>query len=287
MRPIDYAATLAVMMIWGLNYPLSKLGLEEMPPLLFMALRFAVVAALLCPFVRMPREKRVGVLTLAFILGGVHFGLMFSGLARMDAGTAAIVVQTQVPFAALLAALFYGDRLGWRGFCGMVVAFAGVILIFGEPRIANDPVPPLLILAAAFAWALANIQIRRIGAIDGFALSGWLAFFAVPQLLLLSFLLEDHQIAALRDAGLKGWGGMLYNAIAVAIVSYQLWYPLIRRYPVNQTMPFTLLVPIFATGLSALILGDRLGWREGLGGVTTILGVALIVLRPFPAARAT
>jgi O-acetylserine/cysteine efflux transporter len=212
---------------------------------------------------------------------------MFSGLARMDAGTAAIVVQTQVPFAALLAALFYGDHLGWRGFCGMVVAFAGVILIFGEPRIANDPVPPLLILAAAFAWALANIQIRQIGAIDGFALSGWLAFFAVPQLLLLSFLLEDHQIAALRDAGLKGWGGMLYNAIAVAIVSYQLWYPLIRRYPVNQTMPFTLLVPIFATGLSALILGDRLGWREGLGGVTTILGVALIVLRPFPAARAT
>ena len=282
MRWIDYAVALGVMALWGLNFPMAKLGLAEFPPLLFTAVRFLVVAALICPFYPLPRTKLGGVLLLSFVLGTFHFPTMFTGIALLDGATASLLSQAQVPFAALLAAIFFRDHLGWRRLVGMAVAFAGVLVIVGEPRFGGDLLPPALILAGSFFWACANIVIKRLGSIDGFALSGWFALFATPQLLVLSALLEHGQGAALRTADWRGWGGLLYGALAVTIVSYAMWYPLVRRYAMNQTMPFTLLVPIFGVASSALILGDRVNWQTALGGAATILGVAIIVLRRQP-----
>ena len=284
MRLADYAAALAVMVIWGLNFPISKLGMAELPPLLFVAVRFVLVAALICPLRPLPREKLAGVLQISFVLGSFHFTAMFTGISLLDGSTAALLSQSQVPFAALLAAIFFRDHLGWWRLLGMGVAFAGVVMIVGEPRFGNDLLPPLLILAGCFFWAFANILIKRLGSIDGFALSGWFSLFAAPQLLILSLLLEHGQGAALRAAGAAGWGGVVYGGLAVTILSYALWYPLIRRYPVNQTMPFTLLVPLFGVASSAAILGESLTWQTAVGGAATVAGVAIIVLRKLRAA---
>ena len=280
MRLVDYASTLAVMIIWGLQFPFAKIGVTELPPLFFMATRFVLVASVICPFFPLPRDKLRGVLVLSLVLGSLHFTSMFVGLSRMDASTASLLVQSQVPFAAVLAAIFFRDHLGWRRFIGLLAAFAGVVLILGEPRFGSDPLPPLLILAASFFWAFANILIKRLGSIDGLALSGWLALFSAPQLMLLSLLIEDGQGQAMRAADWLAWGAVAYGGIAVTVVSYAMWYPLVRRYPVNQTMPFTLLIPLFAVASSAAILGDELNLQTAVGGAATILGVAVIVLRP-------
>ena len=87
----------------------------------------------------------------------------------------------------------------------------------------------------------------------------------------------------LPTASWLAWGAIAYGGIAVTVVSYAMWYPLVRRYPVNQTMPFTLLIPLFAVASSALILGDELTVQTAIGGGATILGVAVIVLRPWRA----
>jgi len=279
MRFVDYLIALGVMVIWGVNFPMAKLGLGELPPLLFMAVRFVMVSALICPFYPLPRDKLKGVLLLSFVLGSFHFPAMFIGISLMDGATASLLSQAQVPFAALLAAIFFRDRLGWRRLIGMTVAFAGVLIIVGEPRFGANLLPPGLILAASFFWAFANIVIKRLGPVDGFALSGWFALFAAPQLMVLSLLFEHGQGAALRNARWAGWGSLLYGALAVTIASYAMWYPLVRRYAVNQTMPFTLLVPIFGVASSALILGDHVNGQTALGGAATIIGVAIIVLR--------
>jgi O-acetylserine/cysteine efflux transporter len=110
-----------------------------------------------------------------------------------------------------------------------------------------------------------------------------MAFFACPQLLILSLLLEDHHFAAITQAGWHGWGAIAYGAIVITIISYGLWYPLMRKYAVNQVVPYTLLIPALTVGASYVILGDRLDWQSALGGATTIVGVAIIVLRRLPA----
>lgn len=279
MRLSDLILVLVVMVIWGLNFVIAKWGLAQFPPIFMMGLRFAIVAAVLLPFVRAPRQKLAGILMLSFTLGCVHFSLMFTGLKGTDASAAAIAIQTQVPFAALIAAVVLKDRLGWRRAAGMALAFVGIVIMAGEPRFADDLLPLGMVIAGSFMWAVANIQIKKLGPIDGFALNAYLGLFAAPQLFAISALLETGQIEALKSANWVGWSAVAYMAILVTVVSYVMWYRVLRRYTVNQAMPFTLLVPVIGVMSAALLLDEPLGWRVILGGAVTVAGVAVIVLR--------
>lgn len=279
MKPFDIMIAIAVMVVWGANFGFAKWGLDELPPLVLMTLRFGLVALILVPFTRLPAGKLPWILAVSFILGCLHFALMFTGLARIDAALAAIAIQMQVPFAAILAALFFNDRLGWRRMAGMVGAFAGVIIIAGEPNLEGDLGALALVVSASAMWAVSNVLIKKMGAVDGMALNGWMALFAVPQLIIASLLLESGQLDALAAAGWKTVASVTYQAVLVMVVGYGLWYGLIRRYQVNQTMPFTLLVPLFGVLAGVVMLDEALTWRLLVGGAATIAGVAVIVLR--------
>lgn len=274
-----YALVLLVMVIWGFNFVVAKLGLEELPPLLMMAIRFGLVALLLVWFVTPPMGYFRQIAALSVTLGSLHFGLIYVGLSKVDAAVASIAVQLQVPFAAMLAAIFFKDRFGWRRSLGLAVAFSGVVVIAWEPRVSADLVHLLLIVAASFVWAAGNVQVKTLRKIDGFTLNAWISLLAAPQLLILSLLLEDGQMAALSAAGWQAAGAILYMTVMVTIIGYGIWYHMIERYPTNQTMPFTLLVPIYGVLGGVFVLGEPLTWRILVGGVATLAGVAIIVLR--------
>jgi O-acetylserine/cysteine efflux transporter len=279
MKLSDLILVLIVMTIWGLNFVIAKWGLAQFPPIFMMGLRWGLVAALLLPFVRIPRKKLIGILLISFTLGCVHFSLMFTGLKGTDAAVAAIATQTQVPFAALIAAFFLKDRIGWRRAVGMALAFVGIVVMAGEPRHAGNLLPIFMVIAASFMWAVANIQIKQLGPIDDFALNAYLGLFAAPQLFLASFLLESGQFAAITNADWVGWSAVGYMAIMVTVISYVMWFRVLRRYPVNQAMPFTLLVPVLGVLSAALLLDEPLTLRVILGGLATVAGVAVIVVR--------
>ena len=279
MSPLDLGVAMLVVALWGINFGVAKIALLEFPPLFLMGMRFIIVAGLLLPFVRMPRGKLLGVLVLSTILGTVHFPMMFNGIKGIDAATASVVAQLQVPFASLLAAVIFKDRLGWKRAMGMLVAFAGVMLIAGEPRLGDSLWALGLVVAASFAFAAANVQIKRLGNIDGFALNAWMGLFAAPQLLILSALFERGQWEAVRNATWAGWGSLLYIAVLATIVAYGLWYRLMRRYDVNQAVPFMLLIPLFGVLSGVVLLNEPVTWTLAVGGLATVGGVGIIVLR--------
>lgn len=278
MSTTDHGLCLLVMLIWGLNFVVAKLGIQEIPPVFLIALRFALVALILLPFVQVPRALLGRIVLLSLTLGGLHFSLMFTALLRLDASTAAVIIQLQVPFAALLSWLVLGETLGLLRLMGMGLAFGGIVIMGGEPRIAADPMGLILVLAAALVWALANIQVKFLGPIDGFTLNAWMALLATPQLLLSSWLLEEGQWQSLLNASWLGWGAILYMAVGVTIVGYGLWYRLLGRYPVSQLVPFTLLVPVIGVITGVVLLGEPLSARIAGGSAVTVLGVAVIVL---------
>ncbi|HEV7369313.1 DMT family transporter [Arenibaculum sp.] len=279
MKPLDIAAILVVMAIWGCNFVVAKVALTEFSPIFVMFLRFTLVALLIVPFVRVPREKMKGIVIFSFLLGTIHFPLMFTGLQGLDAATTSIAGQLSVPFSSLLAAFFFKDRLGWRRALGMAVAFGGIVVIAGEPRVLASLGHLWLVVGAAFAFALANIHVKGMGEVDGFALNGWMALFAAPQLLTVSMLAEENQWAQLTQASWIGWACILYMVVMVTIVSYGVWYPLLRRYDVNQTMPWTLTVPVFGVASAVLFLGEPLTPALLAGGLVTLTGVAVVVIR--------
>jgi O-acetylserine/cysteine efflux transporter len=279
MRPADVLTALLVTFLWGMNFAIAKAGVLQIPPLLFVCLRFVLVAALLLPLVRIPRGRLREIAGLSVTLGFLHFALMFNGLRHVDAAVAAITIQVQVPFSALLAAVLYGETLGWRRAFGMVVAIAGVAVLAGSPQTASAPWAVGLVVAAALVWAVSNTQMKRLANVNGFAVNGWLGLFAAPQLALGSLLFEHGQATAVEAADWQAWAAIVYQAVVVVAVCYGLWYRLLGRYGFNQVIPFTLLVPLWGVLSGVLMLGEPVTWPLILGGATTLAGVAVIVFR--------
>lgn len=276
LDPIDGGLALTVIVIWAFNFIVGKIGLQQLPPLLLLSLRFSLVALLLVGFLKRPPQRFGGIVLLSFVLGGLHFGCMFAGLDGVGAGPAAIAIQLTVPFSSLLAYVWFGERLGRWQIVGMAVAFAGVYVLAGGPDDASSLSHFLLVVAGAWFWAVANIIIKWLGPINGFTLNAWVAVLAVPQLMLASLALEGGQWQALRDADWRGWGAVAYTAVGASIIAYGLWYHLIGRYPVNRIVPLTLLSPVIAVLLAAVVLAEPLTLRTMIGGAVTLAGVAMI-----------
>lgn len=278
MKTEDVLLTVMVMVLWGLNFVVAKVGLEELPPMLLVGIRFLFVALLLIGLVPIPRGHIGKIVALSISMGALHFGLMFMGIRDVDAAVASVAIQLQVPFAALLAWIFLGDRLGWRRLGGMALAFLGIVVIAGEPRMAANLAPLGLIIAASFLWAVGNVQLRDLRAVGPMALNAWLALFAAPQMLIASAIFEEGQWQALASAGWKGWGAIVYMIVFVTIIGYGFWYRMAQRYPVNLTMAHTLQVPVWGVLASVVLLGERLTWAMVAGSLLTLAGVAVIVL---------
>ncbi|MCW5771995.1 MAG: EamA family transporter [Rhodospirillaceae bacterium] len=279
MKLRDLGLVLVIMVIWGLNYPIGKIGVGAVPPMMMITVRFVVVAVMLIPFVPVPWGHMRRIFYLSFMIGVLHFAPNFTGLKLVDSGVGAILNQLSVPFSALLAAIFFNDRLGWRRLLGMALAFAGVGVLVGEPKRGTDLFGAFLMMAAALAWAISLVQTKFLKQVHPLALVGWMTLMAVPQLFVLSLLLEDAPITAALAMGWNGWGPIFYMAICVSIVSHSLWYSLIHRYPINVTAPFALLTPVFGVFFGIVILHEELTWLMLVGSVLTLIGVGIITIR--------
>jgi O-acetylserine/cysteine efflux transporter len=280
MKLRDLGWMLLIQLIWGLNFVVVKLGLDHMPPLFFVALRFSFAALILVPFSGLPRAHLKRVIPLSITLGVMHFTLIYTGMRYLDAATTAIAVQMQVPFAAILAAIFFKESLHWRRITGMAIAFGGIVLIAGQPRFFENPWPLASVIAAALVWSVANMQVKALGdEIDAVQLNGWIAILAAPQLLVVSYAVEGDHWPHLADIGWGGAFALLYQAAVVAAFSYWIWYNLMRRYPVNQVMPFMLLQPLVGAASGVVFRNEVINLPMVIGGIGILIGVAIIIIR--------
>jgi len=155
-----------------------------------------------------------------------------------------------------------------------------VVLIAGEPRFVGNLWPLLSVVGAALVWATANVQVKALGdEFDAVKLNGYIAILAAPQLIVVSYLIEGNQWPKVMDVGWMGWSALLFQAVVVAIFSYWIWYNMMRRYPVNQVMPFTLLLPMIGVLSGHFFLDEAITWQMLLGGLATLAGVAIVVIR--------
>jgi drug/metabolite transporter (DMT)-like permease len=164
------------------------------------------------------------------------------------------------------------------------MAFAGVALMGFSPEVFHSWPGLLLIVIAAFIGAVGLVAIKRVHELEPLELQAWLAWGSVPLLLPLSLVLEDGQVASLGAAGGLGWGALLYSALLASLVAHTAYFAMIRRYPVTSVAPVTVLTPLFSVLFSVLLLGDVLDGRMVLGGLLTLAGITVILVRERKAA---
>jgi len=273
----DTLLALSVPLLWGLGLTFSKVAVTEFPPILLMTFRFALTACLLVWFVPIPRNLLRQIFWIALVSAAIQYGLTFYGLKLLDASTAALVMQLEVPFLVLMGAVVLKEPVGWARVTGIIMAFIGVLVIAGEPRLEDNHWGILLSASGAFTWAVGQIMIRRLGSVGGFMLIAWVAVFATPQLFVASLIVEGNPIPAIMAASWKVWVVILYLGIIMTAVGYGIWYNLIGRLPVNRVGPFLLLLPVVAVAGSVTLLDETLTWWLAGGGVAILSGVGLIV----------
>ena len=279
MKPAHMALAVLVMAVWASNIAAARFAAAEIPGWALITVRMAVIVVTLVPFVAIPRGYMWRIFWLSVTMGTLHFGWMFVAIQHIHVGTAALIIQTSVPFALLLALIFFKERFGWYRAAGILISFFGVALVVGEPRLSDSLPYAFMALISALAFGGANLQLRALGGVSVFAINGWMAVFAIPQMALMSILFETGQVDAIANASMETWIAILHMGIIVSIVGHGLWYQLVPKYQTNQTMPFTLLIPVFGVSMGIVLLDETLNWHIIAGGLVTIAGVAIIVFR--------
>jgi len=274
------ALLIAINLIWGMNLIASKIGVGQFPPLLFTAMRFGAVALVLLPMLRWQRGQMFYLLAAALFTGPAAFALLFTGVKlTADASTVAIATQMGVPFSTLLSVWLLGETIRWRRTLGIVLAFAGIVVIGFDPRVFAYWEGLLLVILSCFVGSLGLIFVKRLKNLKALELQAWIAAVGGPGLLLLSLTLESNQATAIANANAYGWGSLAFTTIMSSLIAHTGWYYLVSRYPVTSLSPLTLLSPLFGIFFGVTLLNDQLTPRILLGGAITLVGVLIVVLR--------
>lgn len=274
----SYFLALLVVIIWAYNTILIKMGVGEIPPLLLTVLRFMLVAVLVVPFTRIRRHDIPLLILLAFTFGFMHFALLFVGLSYADAGISAILVQLGTPLTILIAWVVLKEQLKFKHVLGIVISFIGVFILSGSPDMPK-PLAILFLIGSALGWATTNIIIKKQNScMTPLTLTGWSSFFAIPIVGGLSFYFERNAIEALHSATWVGWTAVIYSAIASSIFAYTLWYWLLRKYPINSIIPFSLLSPVFAVFFGIIFLNEPISANKLIGAMLVIGGIFCAII---------
>lgn len=287
MPPRDIALVVVVILAWGSNFTGMKLALEELPPILFVGLRFAILIPLIALFPR-PASWRA-IIAIGALINMGQFAFLFSGLAAgTSAGLASLIIQSQAPMTIVMAWAFFGERVTLVQGLGVGLAVLG-LAGFGLASGGNVTALGLgLILCGALCWAVGNLVLRRLPGVDMLALFLWACLVPPLPMLGLSVLIEtDAPLATIATMSAQGWLAVLYVALASTVVGYSIWGTLMSRHRAAQVTPFALMIPIVGMGTAALVLGERITGPEALAAAVVLAGLVLAVLGPrLVAARA-
>jgi len=277
----DFIIFLLVCLVWALNMIAAKVLVGELhvPPLFFAAVRSALIAVAVCPWLLpMPRPPwrafAVGVL-----MGGGSFGLMFMGLRTAAPSSAAVVLQLGVPMVTVLSILLLGERIRWRRGLGIALAVSGVLLVMWDPGGFELSTGLLFVAAAAFSGALGAVMMKQLEIVRPLRIQAWVGFASVVVLTPFSALLEENQFTAALDAGWPFLLILLFSALIVSVVAHTAYYGLIQRYDANLIAPLTLMSPLMAIGLGVWLTGDHFDTQKAIGTVIALVGVFIIAIR--------
>ncbi len=277
----DLLLALLANFAWGFNFIAGKIGADRFQPLFFTSIRFAFLLFLMLPWLRPAPGYTWPLLRVAFLLGVVHFGMVFIGLhAGGNIASIAITTQLYVPFSAVLAAVVLRERISAMKITAIVLALSGVMVIGFDPVVFNHLDAILWVAGAAFVMAVSTILMRQCPNLGVFRLQAWIALVACPSLLLLSLVFESGQWQAVREARVIDFWAPLYSAVGASVVGHGILYYLLGRYPVSTVTPLLLLAPILASIFGVLFFHDIIGWKLVVGGAMTLLGILMVSISP-------
>lgn len=279
----DSLLAVLVAVLWGVNFVAIHVGVEDVPPLLFLAMRFVFVAFPAILFVPRPAASWKVVVAVGTFMSLGQFGLLYLALASgMPAGLASLVLQAQVVFTMLLAWAALGERSTSRQLVGAAIGMAGLGIVAWGFGLDSPLVPLLVTVGGAASWAVGNVVARAAKVSSGLSLVVWSALVVPLPSLALSLVVDGPAEirSALAGLGATALVSTLYTVVGASLIGYTIFNGLMARHPAGAVVPFILLVPPVGMLSAWLALGEVPNPVEAVGGVLMMVGVAVATLTP-------
>ncbi|MFM9880761.1 MAG: DMT family transporter [Burkholderiaceae bacterium] len=285
------ALLVVLTLVWGLNWPVMKLGVADMPPLTFRAisiwLGIPVLAAglwwLKVPF-RLPRAHWPALLWLALFNMFIWHALIIVAVKSLSSGRAAILGYTMPIFSAILGALLFGAVLRARNWLGVGAASVGVVLLLWHEftRLAGAPLAVALALLSALSWALGTQLLRRSTIpVPTLTLAFWMTALTAPVLTLLGWLLERQQWVITSPQWIvpsaNAWAAIGYNAVMVFGFAHAAWFSLARSLPPAASTLSVMLIPVVGLLAGAAGLGEVLHWQDWAAVALMVVAIGSVL----------
>ena len=278
MKIQDIFIALVVPIILGFGFVIAKPAMEYFPPYLLMGMRFTIPALILVWWFPLPKGLYFDLFKVSLIGSTLQYGLTYTGLNIIDASSAVLLVQLEVPFGIIIAFFLLKEIPTIKNIVGLVIAFIGVFILTGAPNLEGKYIGVLLVLGGAFTWALGAVLAKPLSKkIGAFALMTWLCVFSGPMLLFVSIILNGNPIPYFLSANLNSWLTVIFLGFIMQPIGYAAWYYVLRKYPVNKVMPVLLILPVTGLITSIFLLGEDPPKQVFLGGIVIILGVGMIL----------
>lgn len=282
----DGLLALLVVVVWGLNFVVIKMGLHNMPPLMLAGLRFLLVAFPALLFVARPKIPLKLLLGYGLTISFGQFAFLFCAIKfGMPAGLASLVLQVQAFFTIILGAFVFGERLQGKQLAGISLAVFGVLVLI-EGSLNGQHVALLgfmLTLAAGLSWACGNIFNKLIMQHETrppvLSLVVWSALIPIVPFMAASFILDGPQamLKSLVEIDLTTILSLIYLALVASIIGYGIWGSLLGRYETWRVAPLSLLVPVVGLASAALLLDETLSVLQLCGAGLIMAGLYINV----------
>lgn len=279
MAPLEIAAILAIILIWGVNNAAAKVATEHMSPLLVGVIRFAIATLCLAAFIRPPFPDWRSLLIIVLVGGALQYGLLYVAYwLAQDISPVTVANQLWIPFTALFAFVILGERLKLAALAGMGVAFVGVGWMMLDAHALQDWRAILVGIAAGACWALTTVVARRTTSIPPVKMQGLLAAGTLPILAFGSAVFEHGQVEAIKAAPPLVWLALLWAGVVSSVLATTLMFWLVQRREAGRVTPYLLATPVVSMFIGWAWMGDVLTPQILTGSAIALCGVGLVAL---------
>ena len=267
-----------VVFLLGSAYPTGKLGLNDsIPPVLFGALRMAVVFICLVPFFKfyIPEKKFIIPLigfSICFCVA-VNMFLYLSINASSILAPITIGAQLSIPFGIILSSIFLNEKISYKKWLLIMTSFFGIVVLAFDPKVVDEIIGSLLICGMAFFYGLSQVFSRYLKDLDIKYTNTIMSFTGFLILIILSSVFEGNAIQTITNISLESWFTVLYAGAIISLLGHLMMFYLYKFYPLDMVLPFYALFPVFGLILTFFIFGEIPSFITILGGIIVITSV--------------
>jgi drug/metabolite transporter (DMT)-like permease len=271
---------LILALLWGLSFLSIKVALVSIPPMTMAVYRFVIACALLPLIARATGEPlKVAAADLpALALGGLTGVTLYfygenHGVALLSASESSLVISFIPVLAVLAERVFQGVRLGLRVYLGAALSTAGVILVAARSAgTTSSRLGYLFMMAACAGWVLYGLVTRRVAGRYGLiTVSFWQCLFGLAGCVPLAL----AERARWQIPGTAAVLNVVFLGVFCTAAGYWLYISTVKALGSGRASVYLNLIPVVAVTASFLILGERLGLAQLLGGAVVVAGVFL------------